>query len=690
MSSSESEAADLLPGAPLSRAAQLTRRVLWLYAAFAATLILLISLSALPAKGGLLKLRSMGFDAAASGLGVVALAMVLVTLAAFAATAVLTESRIWVRRREAAASEDPGESEPAPPSLLDRLWRLGPGVLGRQGQAVILTLAAVAVLLLARFMWPRFNGPPLVGADANLAAALVIALAFPSLIAERTMFAFPSGQLPEARGLRRLLLISTVLLAATGAIEIGQGAGLKWLVWAQCALLVAICLVALELCLRALARLFLPPPPVESAKAAVESLLAALVTGGAGAPGNLIRTHLGLDFARSWALTYLKAAMIPAVVGTLLLCWFLTGLKLLGDDQRGIYERLGAPVGVLGPGLHVLLPWPLGRLRPVEYGTIHTLAVGVDAPPDSSDKIGAEAEPTPGMDRLWTTAHATEAHYLVASESEGQGQGQQEFQAVSSEILVLYRTGLTQAAAWQSVYGASNQQAIVKEEADRLVTRYFSSHTLDDVIGAQRQSLEDALRAELAQAVQADHAGIDIVEVLIEEIHPPAGAAAAYHAVQAAKIDSDAKVADATAHAERTRGEAQEEAQQALDSAQAASVEKIQAATADAYLFDADRHAYRLSPESMLLERRDRNLITALKGARVTIMDSGLSGAQGPLIDMRSGAGARNIAAVAAAGSSSGVNPVPMSQPDSSTELPPPPLTNEEAAEQAAHPGQPE
>ena len=678
MSSTESEAADLLPGAPLSRAAQLTRRVLGLYAGFAATIALLMALAAWPAKGGLQKLRSMGFDAATSGLGVVALAIVLVTLAAFAATAVLTESRIWLRKAETA---DPDDAAPAW-TVLARLWRLGPGVLGRQGQAVILSLAAVAVLLLARFLWPRTGGAPLNGSDANLSAALVIGLAFPSLIAERAMSAFPAGQLPEAPGLRRLLLISTVVLAGAGAIQIGQGAGLGWLVWVQCALLVAICLLAVELALRALARLFLPPPSADAAKGAVDSILAALVTGGARAPGALIKTHLGLDFARSWALTYLRAAMIPAVIGTLLLCWFLSGLKLLGDDQRGIYERLGAPVGVLGPGLHVLAPWPLGRLRPVEYGTIHTLAVGVDALRDPADRVGAEATPTAAMDRLWTTAHASEAHYLVASQVEGQ-----QAYEVASEILVLYRTGLSDAAAWQSVYGASSQEAIVKEEADRLATRYFSSHTLDAVMGAQRQSLEGQLRAELAQAVAADHAGIDIVAVLIEEIHPPAGAAEAYHAVQAAQIDADAKAANATAHAERTRGEAQEEAQQALDSAQAAAVEKIQAATADAYLFGADRRAYHLAPESLLLERRSHNLISALKGARITIIDSGLSGSQGPLIDLRDSGRGGSIAAAAAAPPS--VNPAPPSMPGASTEQPPPPLTNEEAAEEALHPGRP-
>jgi regulator of protease activity HflC (stomatin/prohibitin superfamily) len=357
----------------------------------------------------------------------------------------------------------------------------------------------------------------------------------------------------------------------------------------------------------------------------------------------LIRTHLGLDFARSWALSYLSAAAIPAIAGTLLFCWMLSGVKLLNGDQRGIYERLGAPIRVIGPGFHVLAPWPLGKMRPVEYGTIHVLAVGAAQGPGAYEKdqsqvsIKAEDQPTPAMNRLWETAHSTEAEYLVANQNAA---GVQSFQAVNTEILVLYRVGMTDAAAWASVYGASDPATLVEQEADRLATRYFSSHTLDGVMGGQRDQLQETLRAELAQAVDANHAGIEIVSLLINEVHPPAGAAAAYHNVQAEEINSKARVSNATAHATSVKGKSDQEAYQSTTSAQAASIEKVQAAGADAYQFNADRKAYQQAPPAFLQERRARNLTTALKGARMTILDSRLSADQVPFIDMRTPGGA--------------------------------------------------
>ena len=106
---------------------------------------------------------------------------------------------------------------------------------------------------------------------------------------------------------------------------------------------------------------------------------------------------------------------------------------------------------MLGPGLHLLLPWPLGRLRPVEFGTIHAVAIGVDEPVGREQPRSRSARKIRrplSLNRLWESAHAGQANYLVPSP----GTGQQGFQSVSTEISVLYRVGLTDAAALQSVY----------------------------------------------------------------------------------------------------------------------------------------------------------------------------------------------------------------------------------------------
>ena len=594
---------------------------------------LLLPLALLPTgTGG--SVQALVHEAIAGGLAATVLAALLLSLTGVLATLALTLSRF----RQAVALEQ-GRS------TAGTGWRDvfdHPGVAARLGQALIVPVGAVLIYLALQFLWP-YEATPDSSTSANILAAFVFALTFIALVCERVMVEFPAPQLPEAPALRRLLLLTTLLLGAAACIELGRGAMLGWLRWPQWGVALLPMLVALELAIRALARLFLPAPAAANARAITDSILASVVTGGPRAPGTLLRTHLGLDFTRSWALYYLSAAIVPAVLATALFCWALTGVKLIELGQRGIYERFGAPVAVLGPGLHVLLPWPLGRLRPVEFGTIHSVAIGVDdqAAPGGPEHVGAEDVPPASLNRLWESAHSGQANYLVSSA----GTGQQGFQSVSTEINVLYRVGVTDAAALQSVYEVADPESLIREAGSRVVLRFFNSRTLMAVLGERRDNVAAAMRDALTADLDSHHAGIEIVSVLIEEIHPPPGAAAAYHAVQAAEINASASISDERGRAERVAGVAQQEAHQLTTGAHATAVERVDAANADAYRFDAERRAHADGGQSFLFERSLSRLEAALGQKPLTILDHRLSSAPGPIIDLRAPPGSARTGA---------------------------------------------
>jgi regulator of protease activity HflC (stomatin/prohibitin superfamily) len=134
--------------------------------------------------------------------------------------------------------------------------------------------------------------------------------------------------------------------------------------------------------------------------------------------------------------------------------------------------------------------------------------------------------------------------------------------------------------------------------------------------------------------------------VLIEEIHPPAGAAAAYHAVQAAQINASASISNETGRAKRTAGIAQQEAHQLTTAAAAQAEETLHAANAEAYQFNADRRAYAEAGRAFLQERSNRDIVAALSQTPLIIVDHRLTAAQSPVIDGRMlGVGAQGSAA---------------------------------------------
>jgi len=172
-----------------------------------------------------------------------------------------------------------------------------------------------------------------------------------------------------------------------------------------------------------------------------------------------------------------------------------------------------------------------------------------------------------------------------------------------------------------------------------------------------------SLRAELAANMAQHHTGIEIVSVLIEEIHPPAGAAGAYHAVQAAIINSRASIAQETGRAKRAAGVAQQEAHQLTAAADAQATESVAAADAEAYRFNADRRAYGEAGESFLLERTYSKLKTALAQTPLTIVDHRLSPAQGPVLDLRNPSVSRATPAAPPATSAAAPSPAPSGRP---------------------------
>ena len=95
----------------------------------------------------------------------------------------------------------------------------------------------------------------------------------------------------------------------------------------------------------------------------------------------------------------------------------------------------------------------------------------------------------------------------------------------------------------------------MRASAGRLLARYFSTRTLIGALGEKREGLSDELRQDLQGALDKASTGIELVAVVVEAIHPPAGAADSYHEVQAARIRSEVMIAEARRKAIMVMGE---------------------------------------------------------------------------------------------------------------------------------------
>lgn len=561
----------------------------------------------------------------------IALGSLTIGLAGLAGAAILTSARLRAH-------------DPVPaPRRSTRRFRIrlprraigDPALIGRAArwpQALLVAPLALAAIALTGL---QPAGPAPGGtSDIGLGAVLIL-LTFPLLLAERLFAAMPASRLPEAQAVRRLLLVPVLAWPAAGLIRIAAGLGFHAAPVIEAALAVIVSLLAAELALRALVRAFLPAPAAALARAAIDPLLVRILADGIGARSVAVpvRTHLGIDFSRSWALLFFRQAALPIVALLALVTWGISGVVLVGIDSRAIYERFGAPIRVLGPGLHAILPWPMGQTRRLEYGIVHEISPGLAEAPASI--AAAEGPAPPDADRLWEQAHPAEQTLLVASPAAGSDGTRQSFQVVSADVRLRYRVGMTDAAAIEAAYATAEPETLMRAIAGRVIAGFAAGRTLDQLLGENRERLGETLRTAVQSRLDADRTGLEVSAVVIEAIHPPAGAAEAYHAVQAAGILVAASVSAERGRAAATLAHASQYAASLVAQSQAAGVEATARATADTSSFVADRESAAAHPLSFPLERRLSALGASLAKSVLTVIDRRIATAGAPTIDLR-------------------------------------------------------
>ncbi|CAG9256733.1 Regulator of protease activity HflC (Stomatin/prohibitin superfamily) [Paraburkholderia unamae] len=502
-------------------------------------------------------------------------------------------------------------------------------------QGWVAPLAALVSFALNVYAWmrPAYALPVAQRGAAPLlvAGAGALLIAFAALVAER----FHAQRVEESHaaatlaGLLRVVLAAALSMTACAAALAYTGESLTWLVRALAVLAGAI---ALELGARAAFATLAPPAEAWRPRSAIACALrwqphplAAL--------NAQLRMRYGIDLRQNWALQSVVRLLPAALVAMVAAGWLLGGVAILGPDQRAVYERFGAPVAVWQPGLHVGLPWPFGRARVIDNGAIRQLIVSGSANDNSraAPPVSADGETPSQLNRLWDVQHPWETTQVIA----GTSGEQQAFQIVSADVRLDYRVGLSDAAARASLYRAVDMDATVRSIANREVVRYLASRTLQALLDTPQTAMAGELRAAVQHELDRLASGVEVVAVVIESVHPPAGAAAAYHGVQAAQIRAQASVVQARGFAAAALGQARQQAIGTVAQGSANAADTLAAARVQQIGFDADVIAQQLGGPAFGFEYYLHSLQKGLKDASVTVIDDRLASGNRATIDLR-------------------------------------------------------
>ena len=477
----------------------------------------------------------------------------------------------------------------------------------------------------------------------RLVGVIFFVAAFPLLVLERICANLPAELLPEAPALDRLARVPLTAALGLGIVTFIRAAGFAWAAQLEEAVAILIFIVWLEVILRGAVTLFVPFAPIENRRSVADSSIAGsalrLALPNIRAINISVRRQFGIDLSRSWALAFIQKAALPIVTGIGVFAWLVTGVTALGINQRGVYQRLGVPVAVFQPGIHIHLPWPLGVVRPVEVGVIHQLPIefllpngnGQTVPEEAEGLAPAEGPPPEGADRLWDDAHPFEGSYLIASEDNGQ----QSFQLSDVDMAVIYQVGLSDNAAISAAYRVADPDGLIQALSGQLLVRFLSQNTLLKLLGESREAFSNDFQAALQKQLDGLSTGIEVMAISVEAIHPPPAAASAYHDVQAAEIRAQTNISNSRGDAVRAQKAAARDATFEINDALAAGAEVVGKAQTASILFGGDRQAYGRNGNAFLLERWFGNLTQTLGKSDFIIIDHRLNGQDVPTLDLR-------------------------------------------------------
>jgi regulator of protease activity HflC (stomatin/prohibitin superfamily) len=298
--------------------------------------------------------------------------------------------------------------------------------------------------------------------------------------------------------------------------------------------------------------------------------------------GDALNYQFGVDVKSSWFYQLLSRSVMLLVLLALVIAWGLTSLVVVQPHQTGLVLRFGevsrpilsfgsvrevertAPdgrtrtVSEIGPGLHVKLPWPFSSVvmpehvqagpNGREYRTRTTTGVQVlqlgTNPPD------AGTEPI-----LWGKQHAA-VEYLNIVQSGSTGRPLSAAGSASSgglsllavEVPVHYR--VADSELYERIATPDARHSLLGALGRRVVTRYLASMSIDEVIASARADLAERLKVALVNEFGTlnggEGAGIEILFVGVNGVHPPRDVAPNFERVVQARQNREAKIEEAT------------------------------------------------------------------------------------------------------------------------------------------------
>ena len=308
--------------------------------------------------------------------------------------------------------------------------------------------------------------------------------------------------------------------------------------------------------------------------------------------------QFGFKVSETWVYKFFRQALPLLIFVQLLALELSTCIIVVEVGEKGLLERFGKPVGdgIVEPGIHLKLPFPIDKIRRFRTDQIQTFIAGMEHKEDQDHK---EHEHKKVL--LWTVQHTMKDPFLLLVSSREQAGTQSEKEArrtppvnlLAASIPVQFQ--INDLHSW--AYNHTEPDKLLKHIATRELVQYLLSADYDEVLSSKRLEASDILKNRIQQQANELKLGVKIVNVGLNDMHPPVPIAAAYEQVVSSKQKQEATILAAKAHAIQTNEMALAGAVSKTNAAVANAIRLQELARAQAFSFTNRLAAYQAAPD---------------------------------------------------------------------------------------------
>jgi modulator of FtsH protease HflK len=287
----------------------------------------------------------------------------------------------------------------------------------------------------------------------------------------------------------------------------------------------------------------------------------------------------------------------------------LSCVYVLGPDEAGVVERFGKKVQPYStPGLNFKLPWPVDRLTRIQARRVRVVEIGFRSASASPDTEPAAYE--------WNVQHRS-GRFERKPEEALMLTGDQNM--IELNATVHYSLSHPDDFLFRQLDG----EATIRAAAESVMQAIATSTTLDDMLTVGRAAVENKARQELQARLEKYGAGIEVLQIKLQDVHPSLEVVDAFRDVSGAYEEKNRMVNEAEGYRNEQVALARGNAKASLQAAAAYNLGRVNRADGDATRFTAREQAFRASPGSSETRLYLEAMEQILPGKKKIILDQG-------------------------------------------------------------------